>query len=116
MFLNHKMDYLMITQIAITIIVAIVMMFWIGRLFSLSTTRYFVGLAVTVVMLNAFVQFAKGIILSADTGASPPTQSTRADILKDMTMQYELPGRPAAARAKSETQNRESAGCPVIAL
>jgi hypothetical protein len=111
------MDYFTYFQIGISIVFAIVFVYFISRIFSISVNRYFVGLIVATVIINAFTTFVKNIVFAAEEDTSPSTSGkARADILKDMTTQFELPTRPWSGKANYRTFDRGSAGCPVIAL
>ena len=118
MFPNHKMNiYFTCIQICITIIVAIILTFLISRLFDLSTNQYFVALTITVVSLNMFFYWVRNLFVVNDEDSSRSMiASTHADILKDMTTEFELPERPKTGRANYRAQKNGSAGCPVIAL
>lgn len=111
------MDYFTYFQIGMSIALAVVFMFLISRTNEITLNQYFIGIVIVVVILNVFFTFVKNIAYAAEEDTTPSTTGkNHADILKDMTTQFELPARPGTSKASYRTYDRGGAGCPVIAL
>ena len=117
MFPNHKMNLFTSIQIGITIIVAIILMFLMSRTLIVSTNQYFIALTIMIVSLNMLMYWVKNLFVVTDEITSPSTiADAHADILKDMTTDFELPERHGSGKGSYRTRQSGSAGCPVIAL